>query len=455
MDKNGKLQRYDRKDYTELVEFPVEIVGRDGVVRRYTFEDSIRLYQRRITFAPIRYRDADLIRAEANHCRSRIDQLRRSYFHRFGWGTPEGQDSAEESFGDLAGELAAFLCRVMGVEGRPEIRFDLLKSSESGVSTWYVTPVGSPTGMLLYFHRFEGPAQDRMREQFFASLRGLERAGQTQGDAERLVAFHHTVDCGFVLTGRGGDHPTRASVSSEPRPVEVATTPWDEVMEIVRKGDHDAALRRCRQLVREQPWHRNAYVAGAMLAAFLGEHNVGEELALVGSRYFPDDGTLRYYLGLCRSRLGRRARAEQALREALERTPGLVSARTLLVIQLLQSRRHGEARELLRAGRVVEPDDKRAQSELLQLEQWIRWRRWMFVGGGASLLAGVVLMYTAVVSQSVALAAILVGALLVGLAWFAFRRQLDTIVVRQRFEEISTGLRRLHRQPKVPDPVVS
>ena len=28
MDKNWKLQRYDRKDYSELVEFPVEIVGR-------------------------------------------------------------------------------------------------------------------------------------------------------------------------------------------------------------------------------------------------------------------------------------------------------------------------------------------------------------------------------------------------------------------------------------------
>ena len=91
MDKNGKLQRYDRKDYTELVDFPVEIVGRDGVVRRYTFEDSIRLYQRRITFAPIRFQDRDLARAEVNHCRSRIDQLRRSFFHRFGWGTPEGQ----------------------------------------------------------------------------------------------------------------------------------------------------------------------------------------------------------------------------------------------------------------------------------------------------------------------------------------------------------------------------
>ena len=54
IDRSWKLQRYERKDYSELVEFPVEIVGRDGVVRRYSFEDSIRLYQRRISFAPVR-----------------------------------------------------------------------------------------------------------------------------------------------------------------------------------------------------------------------------------------------------------------------------------------------------------------------------------------------------------------------------------------------------------------
>ena len=105
MDKNGKLQRYDRKDYSELVDFPVEIVGRDGVVRRYVFEDSVRLYQRRITFAPIRYRDAELAAAEVGHCRSRISQLRTSYFVQFGWGTPDGDTVGQELFGELAGEL--------------------------------------------------------------------------------------------------------------------------------------------------------------------------------------------------------------------------------------------------------------------------------------------------------------------------------------------------------------
>ncbi len=451
MDKNWKLQRYDRKDYSELVDFPVEIVGRDGVVRRYTFEDSIRLYQRRITFAPIRYRDKDLERAEANHCQSRIDQLRRSYFHRYGWGTPEGQASAEETFGELAGELAAFFCRVLGGDGRPEIRLEPVEPDVGGESTWYVTPDGSKSGMLLYFHRFEGPGADGVRERCFTSLKGLERLGRCAGDAERLIAFHHTVDCGFVLTGRGDDFASLVQLKGDTRPVDLAPNPWDEVLEIVRKGDYEAALRRCRELVREQPWHRNAYVAGAMLAAFLGEHMVGEDLALIGTRYFDQDGALWYYLGLCRSRLGRLEEAEASLRRAIELSPGLVSARALLAVQLVQGQRNGEALSVLSERRGVEPDDRRADAELAVLEHWIRWRRWMLLGGGTVSVAG--LAITAIFSP-MGLAAVLLGTFFAGLGWFAFHRQLETIIARQRFEEISQGLRRLHRHAR-SGPVVS
>lgn len=460
MDKNGKLQRYDRKDYSELVDFPVEIVGRDGVVRRYTFEDSIRLYQRRITFAPIRYRDVDLIRAEASHCRARIGQLRRSYFHRYGWGTPKGHSSAEDQFGDFAGELAAFLCRVLDVDGRPELQLERLTAGEGpgGPSTWYVSRPAPGRGMLLYFHRFDpsgdrDASQDRTRDQFFASIRDLQVARAQEGDAERLIAFHHNVDCGFVLTGRAGDHPGEPRAAGESRPVEVAPTPWDEVMEVVRRGDHDAALRRCRALVREQPWHRNAYVAGAMLASFLEEHVIGDELALVGTRYFPSDGPLHYYVGLCRMRLGRYVDARQAFETALRLSPGHVAARAQLVILLLQTRHHKEARQLLAEGRCVPPDDKRAHHDLLSLEQWIRWRSWMVQSGAFSMVVGAVLA-AAGSAPFVAFAAITIGATLALLGWFAFRRQLDQVVDRQRFEEISSGLRRLHRQTRQP-PVIS
>lgn len=449
MDKNWKLQRYDRKDYSELVDFPVEIVGRDGVVRRYTFEDSIRLYQRRITFAPIRYRDDDLVRAEVNHCRSRIGQLRRSYFHRYGWGTPEGQPSAEQCFGDLCGELAAFMSRVLDADDRPEIRFDRLAVDDGGASTWFVTPEDARAGMLLYVHRFPESGSDSNRETFFRSLKTLERHGRTGGDSERLIAFHHTVDCGFVLTGRGGDVHQVARGSRSHRAVDLAPSPWDEVLEMVRKGDYEAALQRCRGLIRDQPYHRNAYVAGSMLANFLGEHHLAESLASVGVRYFPRDGALHYYLGVALLRI-EQGEPLHHLELAVELAPDMVSARALLGLLHAEEGRGAEAAEVLRIPEGVTPDDRRAAAELDQLRQWIRWRKHMNMGGLALLVVSLV---ATVLVGVPGLVPGIVGAVVVAGGWVAFYRQLDAVSSRLRFEEISQGLRRLNRKERSQAPV--
>ncbi len=453
MDKTHKLQRYDRKDYSELVEFPVEIVGRDSIVRRYTFEDSIRLYQRRISCAPIRHRDPDLIQAEVVHCRSRIEQLRRSYFHRYGWGTPEGAPGAEEWFGDLSGELAAFLCRVFSVEGRPEVAIDPVELEHDGVSTWYVVrPTHGPaSGMLLYLHRFEGTAADSVRERFFTMLKELDRTGRGGGDAEKLLAFHHTMDCGFVLTGRGGDFATFVQHRDDSiPPVEVAPTPWDDMLETVRRGEHEAAIRRCRELVREQPWHRHAYVAGALLSTAHGDHLSGEDLAFVGTRYFPSDGVIRYYLALCRLRLGRPGEGEAGLREALELSPDVAAARLALAMHLVRTRRAREAMALLRYGEEIEADDRKGGLELENLGRWLRWRRAVSWGAALLVATGLALLFP-LLAVGAALAVVGMGLGVFGAV--AFQRQLDAIEMRQRHDEIPQGMRRLQRKP--PDPVVS
>jgi hypothetical protein len=458
MDKNWKLSRYDRKDYTELVDFPVEIVGRDGVVRRYTFEDSIRLYQKRITSASSRYRDGDLARAEVNHCQSRIDQLRRSFFHRYGWGTPEGSPSAEEAFGDLAGELAAFLCRVLGVDDRPDIVFHPIEAEVDGLATWYVVPQSLPrveSGMILYFHRLdplEATESAGARDRFFRRLKELERTTRAGGDAERLIAFHHTADCGFVLTGRASDYTELGQGATEPfhQPVDLAPTPWDEVLEIVRKGDYEAALRRCKDLVREQPWHRNAYVAGAMIASYLGEYGQGEDLAVIGSKYFANDGALLYYLGACLLRQGRVAAGEDALHRAVEVAPELAAARALLVVHYLQAGREGQAWEMLTSRHGVVPDERRVEAELALLEQWLRWRRWTTLAG---LLLGLLGLSSVTVLGPAGFLLVTPGVAVTVLGWMAFRHELQAIQNRQRFEEISQGLRRLHRRSRHTTPV--
>ena len=95
-----------------MVDFPVEIVGRDGVVRRYSFEESVRLYQRRIESAGMRYDDGEVVQAEVRHCRLRIEQLRKSYFARYGWDALRTPGSGRLD-GEFAGEVAAFLRRCL------------------------------------------------------------------------------------------------------------------------------------------------------------------------------------------------------------------------------------------------------------------------------------------------------------------------------------------------------
>lgn len=432
MDKSSKLQRYDRKKYEALVDFPVEIVGRDGVVRRYGFEDSVRLYQRRIGFAASRIGDPELRRAEISHCRARIDQLRRSYYRRHGWGTPPGEPDAEDLFGDLAGELAAFLVRFLKCDGRPELRFQPVEQRGEEGSTWYVVPAGAPSGLLLTVHRFD-VRDDRARERFFASLHRYRLAARGTGDDEELLAFHHTVDCGFVLRGRSADfaHLARLEPEGLPEP-----TPWDVVGRLVRCGEHERALRACTELVREQPWHRKAYVGGAMLALLVGRDHEAEALALLGSRFFPEDGALKLYLGVAR---GVRGDGLADLRAALALDPELDPARLLLVAAAVRAGRLVEVLRLLRGAREV--PDRAPLPSLQLLEAELGQSAWT-AGLGLLLLAVGLLAMLANGWLVVGVAAQAVGVALVGVGVCGMQCAARDAVARFQ-RELPRGLRRL------------
>jgi hypothetical protein len=467
MEKSWRLQRYTRKDYSELVEFPVEIVGRDGVVRRYTFEDSIRLYRRRITFAPIRYRDGDLVAAEVEHCRARVDQLRRSYFYRYGWGTPEGQPAPVEIFGSLAGELAAFLCRVLKVDGRPELRFEPVRDPVDGgdggegelpplstdgsatgdVTTWYVVPRGNDNGMLLYVHRFEGPETDEIRERFFQMLKAIERNGRGEGDVERLIAFHHTVDCGFVLTGRGTEFD--ALIGAPEPEVDAELTPWELCEQRLRRGENAEALLLCRRIVAQQPWHLSAYQAGAVLANRLEQPFLGEDLAMVGARYFPDDAILAYECGLGRALQGRTKDAIPELRRAIRLQPNLAAARVTLATLLAVSPWTRPALAALDGATTV-PDGERPGGNVAvarRLEQWLIWRRRLLMIGVATAMMGIL---TTLMAGWVGMGPVVIGSIASVVVRFGFDRELSRIADLRRLDDLPVALRRVRRRSDGP-----
>jgi hypothetical protein len=343
VDKHNKLERYSHKDYSDLVDFPVEIVGRDGVIRRYTFEDSVRLYQRRVTFAPIRYRDRELIDAEVAHCRHRIEQLRRSFFYRFGWGTPEGEPDPEDVFGDLAGEIAAFLCRVLRADDRPDVRFEPVQPGQGGVGTWLLIPGGSAHGMLLHVHRFAEGERDVDRDAFFAMLKVLE----TSDDAERLIAFHHATDCGLVLTAPAGRFEALVSLTDDDGIIrDVAPSAWERAVDQVRLGRLADALDAAQQVVSSQALDRRAYTLGAALAHQLDRPADRVSFAEVGALYFPDDPDLRLWLGVGRAGVGDRRGALEPLERMLRADPESALARLALLPVLARSGRLGRAARL-------------------------------------------------------------------------------------------------------------
>jgi hypothetical protein len=463
MEKNWRLQKYNRKDYSELVEFPVEIVGRDGVVRRYTFEDSIRLYRRRITFAPIRYRDSELVTAEVEHCRSRVDQLRRSYFYRYGWGTPEGQPAPVEVFGNLAGELAAFLCRVLKPEGRPEVRFEPVRDPVDGgdepgptvstdggatgdVTIWCVVPRGADSGMLLYVHRFEGPETDRIRERFFQMLKVLERNGRGEAEAERLIAFHHTVDCGFVLTGRGADFD---ALLGAPEPeVDADLTPWEVAEQRIRRGETSEALALCRRIVAEQPWHLSGYQCGAALANRLDKPLVGEELAMLGAHYFPEDAVLALECGLGRALQGRYDEAIPELERSLRLDGNLSAARVILAA--VRARSFWTRPALAELNAVPGHEGDRATgltTAVRRLRRWLVWRRALLAVGVATACSGLMVV---LLGGWVGVAPVLIGALAMGLVRYGFDRELTTVVDLRRVDDLGAALRRVRRRSGGP-----
>jgi Flp pilus assembly protein TadD len=346
MDKLHKLQKYRQKDYSMLVEFPVEIVGRNGVVRSYSFEDSVRLYQRRIASASSRYEDGEVILAEIAHCRKRIRQLRRSFYERYAWEAIRAMTKRELAGGEMAAEVAAFLARHSGSFDRAE-RYALQSvESTSLARVWYLTsPEGAP--LLLYLYRLgaedDCPARVEL-ETFLTTLRNV-----TEGEVEHLHAEHTSADFGIVLTGReppleeDQDEPSEAPYTAGLELLD----PVSQAVSMLRGGQAGEALRLLESLLALQPDHRGAAMTAALACGHLGVPDQAEMYTRLALAYHPDDPILLHQLGITQLQQDRLAEAESAFERAIELQPWLFPSRLLLTLIALHRRDVERARSLL------------------------------------------------------------------------------------------------------------
>ncbi|MEL6347821.1 MAG: hypothetical protein AAFV53_32245 [Myxococcota bacterium] len=401
MDKNRKLRRYSRKDYSQLVDFPVEIVGRDGVVRRYSFEESVRLYQRRIASADNRYDDGDIAAAEQLHCKRRIEQLRRSYFARYGWSAIQ---AAEEGIGEFAGEVAAFLRRYLdGSEMEPEnLALTAIDENEDR-QLYFASPrePGSDKRFLLYVYRFtvDNDAA-RAREEFFSFLKALQTVRGTNSSVEGLVAFHHSADCGLILTSPGGDgvqlQPTEPLHAHSAAPL-AAPDPLREGIALLRQGERRAALRRFVRAYESNHYRKAAYISAFAVADHLGAHPEAETAALMGSRYFADDDELLFLLAISHVRRGDGQAAKKSLEQISANGPNRFDRKLIAaLVELMDNNVRGGRRLLLAAVEDCSDPDPRLLATQRLIRAQLMARNALQVGVG---LLAVVSIIAAVMSN--------------------------------------------------------
>ncbi len=298
-----RAPRYDRKDYAERVEFPVEIVARDGVVRRYPYDEAVYLYFRRSRLAAARLADVGLVRAEVAHCASRIDQLRQSYFHQHGWPAQPGEDPADR-LGGLRGELAFFLQRLVSEGVWREFSFSSRDVGSDGCGVWRIH-LGDKE-LWLDVARIDPESGAASRER--------RRILESRGDRQ-LLASHQGFDCVFLLTSV--DDGTAPDLSEPQGGIDG----WEEALVEAASGPWQRVVAATTALIQRYPWHRRAWAVGA--ASALGGGHAVEALTLAeaGLRRCPADPALMLIVGLARMDVGDVAEGLPMLRAALRRHP--------------------------------------------------------------------------------------------------------------------------------------
>ncbi len=413
MSTEHKIQRYREKDYSEIVEFPVELVDRDGVVRLYSYEDSLRVYLRRIASAPWRYADDTIIAAEVDHCNKRIDQLRRSYLLRcqnLGAHLAFDQHTTDQC---ILGEGLTLLHEYLGEDDEDP---DILDSA--GVTDLEITALaeGEPPAVYQVVRRSDDrlfllyvySADDAGAEEAFEEQRAVLANAATLGagcgeclclDRQGELAF-------FLLTERTSvvDEHAEAAVDDRVEPAVMSSPSWpggrnaEEVrpaqqafaagLAALRRREPEEAIRELRATIELNPYHREAYLAVSTLLDMMGEVEEGGMYVAMAVAYYPEDGLIRFAQGLNLLRQGQRREALVAFEAAAGLDSGLYQPRYFAGLLFAIDGRLADAERMLRAGRDrTRRDRKRVDTALAWVRTRRRLRRWLYGGAGVFGLA--------------------------------------------------------------------
>ena len=262
----------DQKKYNECIDFPVEIVGKDGVVRHYSFEESISLYQRRIRLARLRFDTAEQRDRELTHCANRIAQLRRSFFARYGWESFQLTDRIPSHFPiELSGELSAYLRRQFGCgKEHSAARLDCI-NEESNL--WMFSIVLDGWQGMLYCS-----TSNDVLDAFADNCSTVPSE-----NLEFIVDRVTDSDVSFLLTSISGQiNLVEPDLVSDVPSINVA-------YQAITDGNLVEALAHLMHLVEYEPYNKQAYWAGMILAEQLRVHEQGLLLTNLALSYFPDE----------------------------------------------------------------------------------------------------------------------------------------------------------------------
>ena len=283
MERSSRLRKYLRKDYSQSVDFPVEIVGRDGQVRRYSYDESVRLYQRRMRSAIARLEDQELVDAEVRHCGLRIEQLRRSFLEHH--PAPRG---AGKVYGTLLGaEIVAFLTR-QAIDGLDLATLQLLSTSDAGDVLWVG---GAARTCMVYAYRFEGAAENAafVAQRLTLQASGPPPASAESGDGvERLWCVLETPEVGILVAGSGPWDGLVIDYEEENGSSETEDGPPEALAKrALREGNIAEALRYLEDGMEAAPLQPALALAAAAVALLDHQAERARFAAVFGCRHAP------------------------------------------------------------------------------------------------------------------------------------------------------------------------